>query len=252
MYPILFNIGSFPVRAFDVLVVLGMVSGGLLTLQRARSAGLGGVRTAFAIVTIILAGLFGSRVGVVLASWRHYWEHPSEIFTLYGTSIQSALVVGALVAVGVTRWLGVSFWQLGDLAAPGIILGQALGRIGCLLNGCCHGRVTDSILGLYLPDHAGQWAVRYPTQAMHVLANLAILALLLILERRAPFEGFTFLMYALFFSAQRLLIDFLREVGPTMGDSSVRYAQAVSVATMALAGVFLVWRSVHSRPPTAK
>jgi phosphatidylglycerol:prolipoprotein diacylglycerol transferase len=251
LYPVLFYIGSFPVRSFDVLVIAGMIAGVALSGWRAQRAGLGGVKVMAGIITIVLLGLAGSRLGIVIVDLGYYVHHWREIFSLYGTGFQGALVTGILAVLVFARYLHVSFWRLGDLFAPGIVLGQAIGRLGCFLNGCCYGRPTDSFLGMYLPGYGVDWEYRYPTQIMHTIANLLILVVLLRVERRKPFEGFVFLLYGLLYSAQRLLIDFLRDDGPTFGDctpfAGIRITRVLSVATILLAAVLIAWRWARAR-----
>jgi phosphatidylglycerol:prolipoprotein diacylglycerol transferase len=249
--PVLFHIGSFPVRSFDVLVVLGMIAGVVLSGWRAQRAGLGGARVMAGIIAIVLVGLAGSRLGIVIVDLGYYIHHWREIFSLYGTGFQGALVTGILAALALARYLRVSFWRLGDLLVPGVVLGQAIGRLGCFLNGCCYGRPTDSFLGVYLPGYGAEWAYRYPTQIIHSVANLLILVVLLRAERHKPFEGFLLLLYGLLYSTQRLLIDFLRETGPTFADhlplAGVRITRVLSVATILLAAVMMGWRWVRAR-----
>jgi phosphatidylglycerol:prolipoprotein diacylglycerol transferase len=227
------------------MVVLGMVAGLSLCYWRARRAGLGGGRVVAGGVGIILVSLAGSRLGNVIIDLGHYVSNWREIFSLYGTGFQGGLLFGMLAVLAFARYLRVSFWRLADLFAPGLVLGQAIGRVGCFLNGCCYGRPTDSFLGVYLPGWGVGWAYRYPTQLMHSVANLLILAVLLRVDKHEPFEGFTFLLYTILYSTQRLLIDFLRETGPVV--DGVRATRVVSVGTILVAGVVLAWKWARAR-----
>ena len=245
MYPVLFHVGSFAVRSYDMLVFLGMVAALSLTHRRARSAGLGGGRVVAGGVGIILIGIVGSRLGNVIIDLGRYISNWREVFSLYGTGFQGGFLFGMLGMLGLARCLRISFWNLADLFAPGLVLAQAIGRVGCFLNGCCYGRPTDSFLGVYLPGWGADWAYRYPTQLMHTAADLIILALLLKADRRRPFAGCTFLLYAILYSTQRLLIDFLRETGPLF--AGVRASELVSVTTILVAGAVLGWKWIRLR-----
>ena len=227
------------------MVGLGMAAGLLLSYRRARRAGLNGAKIIVGGLGVILVGLAGARLGIVILDWRRYSSDWQQIFSLYGTGFQGGLVVGILAAFALARVLRVSFWGLADLFAPGLALGQAIGRVGCLLNGCCYGRPTDSFLAMYLPDWGGEWAWRYPTQIMHSAANLLILALLLSVDKHKPFKGFVFLLYALLYSTQRLLIDFLRATGPTV--AGLRATQVMSAATILVTGIVLGWKWARAR-----
>jgi len=240
--PVLFYIASVAVRSYDVIVVLGMIAGFVVIYRRTRRAGLGRAEILLGGLCIILVSLVGSRVGNVIVDLEYYVHNWREIFSLYGTGFQGGLIAGILAVFVFARYLRVSFWKLADLFAPGLILGQAIGRIGCFLNGCCYGRVTDSFLGVYLPGYGEGWAYRYPTQIMHSLANLFIFAVLLaVSRRRRPFDGFVFGLYAILYSTQRLLIDFLRDDAcPTI--AGIRATELVSAATIIIVVILMAWK----------
>jgi prolipoprotein diacylglyceryltransferase len=110
------------------------------------------------------------------------------------------------------------------------------------MEGCCYG-VPIQLPGL---ETTG-W--RYPTQTMHGVSNLSIALLLLYLDERReyrPFDGFLFLLYVILFSTQRLLVDFLRAAGPVfaadMPFAGVRVPRVISVVSIVLAMLVLVWR----------
>lgn len=247
MYPVLFRTGGFALRSFDVLVVLGIAAGVLLIWRRALDAGLDARKVLAGCLGAIALGLVGARAAFVVVNLDKFIAEPGKVFSLYGTGFQGALVGGFVALWAAARWLRVSLWRVLDVCAPAVALGQAIGRIGCLLNGCCYGRETDSMLGLYLPSYGGEWARRYPTQLMHSGANLLIVLVLLAVERRRSFSGFLFLLYAILYSAQRLLIDFLRASGPTFGESGVRGTVVASVITIVVAGGVLARRWVGQR-----
>jgi phosphatidylglycerol:prolipoprotein diacylglycerol transferase len=124
-----------------------------------------------------------------------------------------------LFAVEGQRTLCWPFWRYADAVVPALALGQAIGRLGCLLNGCCYGAVTDSPLGVNLPDLNGVTLPRYPTQLMEMAVLLALFGVLWGLRRRWPFAGAGFLLYAIIYPAARFAIEFLRgdavmSVGP--------------------------------------
>ncbi len=107
-----------------------------------------------------------------------------------------------------------------DLAAPVVPLVHAVGRVGCLLAGCCYGRETTAWPSLVLPDIQGIWASRYPTRIVSISANLLIAITLLTFERYRikrwgkatdwPFSGFLFLLYILLFCLERFYFEFWR------------------------------------------
>jgi phosphatidylglycerol:prolipoprotein diacylglycerol transferase len=230
-----------------VFHILGMIVGGILIGRRIRRAGFTLGRTRFIVgsIFLIVLGVAGARLAYVLADLRYYVANWRAIFSVYGTIIPGAIVLGLLGLFPLARFLRIPFWELGDLFVPGVALGQAIGRIGCLVEGCCYG-VPIQLPGL----EATGWV--YPTQVMHGVANLFIALLLLYLDRRGdkPFDGILLLLYVLLFFTQRLLIDFLRAVGPVFAPDTpfadmlagVRVPRAISVVMILLALIFLAWR----------
>ena len=103
---------------------------------------------------------------------------------------------------------------------------QAVGRVGCVMAGCCCGIETTAWPALVLPDTEGVWVSRYPTQFADILANLLIAATILVFERHAqrkgrllqawPFDGFLFLIYVWLYCLQRFFVEFWRDDWPVL------------------------------------
>jgi phosphatidylglycerol:prolipoprotein diacylglycerol transferase len=233
--------------------VLGMIAGTVLIAWRFHRAGeRAGVRFFLGFIVLIGIGIAGTRFLYVLSDVSYYAAHWREVFSLQdGTIIQGALLLGFPAVIGLAYLLGMPYWRLADLIVPGLALGQAIGRIGCLTYGCCYG------LPVHLPhlEMGVTWV--YPTQMMHAVANLSIMVILLALDRfrTKPFDGFLTLMYALLFSTQRYLIDLLRATGAVfaadMPFAGVRVAQVFSIATILVALTLLAWKWRRARRRTA-
>jgi phosphatidylglycerol:prolipoprotein diacylglycerol transferase len=225
--------------------IVGMIVGGMLIGWRIRRAGFRFDKVRFVVGSILMIaiGVAGARLAYVVADLHYYIANWPEIFSLYGTIIPGAIIFGLLGLIPLAWFLRIPFWKLGDLFVPGVALGQAIGRIGCLVEGCCYG-VPIQLPGL---ETTG-WV--YPTQMMHGSANLLIALLLLHLDKRRykPFDGFLLLLYVLLFFTQRFLIDFLRAVGPVfapdMPFAGVRVPRVISAVLILLAMIALVWRWV--------
>ncbi len=113
-------------------------------------------------------------------------------------------------------------WQVADILAPAFPLGIFLTRIGCFLNGCCFGKpVSDHVWGVIFPDtcpagYTFPGTALYPTQLFSSLKGLAILALVLYLERFKRFQGYSFWLMLGLFGIGRFVIDFYRYYEPSM------------------------------------
>lgn len=143
---------------------------------------------------------------------------------------------GITVAYWYMRKIGWRFWETADLFAPGLIFGQAVGRIACFLNGDAYGMPTGSSFGLVYPpgtvayDRYGSQPL-WPAEIWEGQWNLIVFALLLILKNRQLSQGKLFLSYTFLYSVGRFALEFLR------GDN-LKYlfgwsaAQWTSVATV--------------------
>ena len=93
--------------------------------------------------------------------------HPAELLNFAGLAVWGA-VLGALTAIAIYVFIKkISFWQLGDILAPGAIMAQAIGRVGCLINGCCYGDVCDLPIAVLYSNpnsYAPQGLPIYPTE----------------------------------------------------------------------------------------
>ncbi len=108
-----------------------------------------------------------------------------------------------------------NLWKITDLLAPSVMLGLAVARIGCFLNGCCFGLPTQSSLGvIFPPDSPAGYlcpdALLFPIQLVASVMGLAIFAILLFAEKFKNFDGFTFWLMLALYSVGRFTIDFFR------------------------------------------
>ena len=106
-----------------------------------------------------------------------------------------------------------------DHIVPYLALGQAIGRIGCFLNGCCFGKPTNLPWGMIFPGGsiAGDTypAIHiHPTQLYSVYTNFLIFAILLLFGNWKKFDGQILYLYFILYSVSRFLIEFLRADNP--------------------------------------
>jgi phosphatidylglycerol:prolipoprotein diacylglycerol transferase len=155
-------------------------------------------------------------------------------------------LIGASIAfVLYTRWKKLPPWKLADVVAPSLALGYAIGRIGCLLNGCCYGRECDLPWAITFPPEsrgAPPGVPRHPTQLYDSLLSLGWSVVLAWLFRRKKFDGQIFAIYLIGYALLRSLVEVFR------GDYPQRYlggwatpAQVVSMGILAAGVGLLVW-----------
>jgi len=231
VYPVLLETPWFTVFTYSVVVDLAFLVGLGLAALEVRRLGLSrGDALQAGFWTLVGAGL-GGRIVYARLHWIAYDSDWLGLLRFWegGLSWYGALV-GGVSFLALYAWtMRRPFWYYADAAAPALALGQAIGRLGDLLNGSAYGAVTDSVLGVNLPDLNGVYLPRFPTQLMEMVVLLALFGVLWGLRRRWPFEGAGFLLYAIVYPAARFFIEFLR------GDAVM--AVGPLRATQALGGI---------------
>lgn len=241
MHPILAEIGSFTIRWYGVMIATAVLVGLWL-------AGREGVRKGFTkekiydiAFYVIFAGIFGARIYFVLFSDLSYsLAHPLKILAFWegGLAIHGAIIAGVIVAIWFTWKEKISFWRWVDTLAPSLILGQAIGRIGCFLNGDAHGIPTTLPWGLvYSADSpAGQMfpgQPLHPTQLYEMILNLLIFGVLWKLRKKNFFDGFIFLLYVVLYSSIRVFVENFRADKLTYF-GNISTAQTLGIAAIAV------------------
>ena len=216
MHPILIQIGPFNIYSYGVMIA---VSFGLMTLlmyRQARRFNLDPDRIVDLMVLLLVSGIVGARLLYIALNFDYYLLNPLEVFNLSkgGLVWYGGFFVSLLALVFYLRKNRISFWVVADLVSPYLALAQALGRIGCFLNGCCYGTKAPSGF-FWVVTFPGESVMRYPVQIYSSLALLAIYVILRI-EQNMPrrFFGEIFLSYCLLYSSQRFVMEFLRGDNP--------------------------------------
>jgi phosphatidylglycerol:prolipoprotein diacylglycerol transferase len=248
MHPILFEIGGWPVYSYGLMLALAYLLGLYFAKVRAERLGMDGNKIMDLGIWLIVAALVGAKLMLVIVDFDYFLNQPDAIWSLVRAG--GVFYGGLLAAFGVALWLvrryKLNMWTTADLMAPGIALGHVVGRLGCLLAGCCYGRPTDVPWGIVFTDPAAQANVGtplgiplHPTQIYDAGAELLILVFLLATERRGkPFPGRTFWWYMLLYAVSRFVVEMYRgdDRGMMLGFST---SQVVSVVVVPLALVML-------------
>lgn len=220
MYPILFEIGNWPVYSYGVLLAAAYLIGLQLAVVRARRAGVDPAKVMDLGIYLIIAALVGAKLMLIIVDFDYFRQQPRELLSLVRAG--GVFYGGLIAAVGVGIWLvrryQLNVWATGDLMAPGIALGHVIGRFGCLLAGCCYGRPTDVPWAITFTNPVASANVGtplglplHPTQLYDAGAELLILAILLMTERKGkPFAGRTFWLYMGLYAISRFIIEFYR------------------------------------------
>jgi phosphatidylglycerol:prolipoprotein diacylglycerol transferase len=249
MHPILFKIGSWPVYSYGVLLAAAYLSGLQLAVVRARRIGLDGARVMDLGIYLIIAALVGAKLMLVAVDFDYFRNQPREMLSLVraGGVFYGGLILSTVVGLLLVRRYKLPVWAVADVYAPGIALGHVIGRLGCLMAGCCYGRATDVPWGITFTDPAAAanagtplGEALHPTQIYDAGAELLILVFLLLFERRGkPFAGRTFWLYMLLYAISRFIVEIYR--GDNRGTiAGMSTSQFVSVLVVPMAIVMLL------------
>lgn len=259
MLPELFTLGPLTVYSYGVLLAAAYLLGLRLAMSRAKARGLDPTRMLDLGIYIIISALVGAKALLVVVEWDHFTSSPAEILSLArsGGVFYGGLILAVSVAFWYIRKHALPFWQTTDVFAPGISLGHAIGRLGCLLAGCCYGRPTDVPWAVTFRNPAAAANVGtplgiplHPTQLYETGAEILILTLLLSTEKRGrAFAGRTFWLYMLLYGITRFVIEFYRG-DPRGMVGTLSTSQFISVLLVPLSVGMLVWLS--RRPQEAR
>ena len=258
--PIAFTIGAVSVRWYGIFIALAILWIVLWLGWQVRK----GAKLSYD--TVITVALVGVPSGIVMARLLHVIDnivvaklHPELVwpigpvidYTQYPGQIVGG---GGLTAYGLGATLGIWIYfkiskqQIGyffDLIAPAVVVAQAvIGRIGCILNGCCYGLTCSLPWGIEYtnPNSLGFGAgVVHPTQFYEILYGLAVFGVLLKLRGRFKPDGSLFLIYLSLYSLWRLGTDFLRVGAPFL--LGLHQAQVIAIIVLAIAIPLLALRT---------
>lgn len=225
--------------------LLGYLTGGMVLYMAARRQKLAteGLRM------VALCGVLGGVVGARLTEWvfgaaRTFMEHPSAFLDPRngGKSLVGGLFCGWVCVEMAKRRLGIRR-STGDLWALALPAGEAVGRIGCLLNGCCFG---TSFLGSWSIHQHGLW--RHPTQIYSVLSAAMLFVLLFKLRDALPREGDLFRLYLLLYGTSRFAIEFFRERQFAVGSLSFVQLICLETAFFAAFTLYLSHKKLQKAP----
>ncbi len=242
MFPVLLRIGSFELHTYGVLVAIAVLTGIWISTREAHRKGIDVNKFLDAIFWVIIGGIFGARL------WYLTWYDPRllvtkpwEIVMLWhgGMAIHGAIAGGIIVAIIIARKTKIGFWKFTDTIAPGMLLGQAIGRLGCTCAGCCYGRPTDWWWGITFTNPeslANPLGVPlHPTQPLEAFFNAAGFVLLWQLRSKKLSDGVLFLIYVCYYSVVRFFLEYLRGDVIWLFSGALTFGQLLCVISIAIA-----------------
>jgi phosphatidylglycerol:prolipoprotein diacylglycerol transferase len=246
MYPVLFRLGSFEITSFGVMVALGAALGILLLRRELIRAGLDGAKGVDAALVGVLGGLAGAKLLYV----AEHWAEPlsSTLLSRGGMSWFGGFTGGVLAGLVMVWRQRLPLMAVLAAAAPAMALGQAVGRVGCLLVGDDYGRPTTLPWAIAFPEGLPPTTDRvHPTQVYESAALVALTVVLVRLRRRGAADRTVFGTYLLAAGGLRFLIELVRvNVVIALGMTT---AQLFSLALMTAGAALLVTRGADVSTP---
>lgn len=246
--PILFKLGPLTLRWYGLLIATAVALGLFLSQALAKRQGVNPNLIADLAIWLVIGAIPMARLYYVLFQWDYYSQNPAQILAIWqgGIAIHGAILGGAIALILFARHHRLSLWQLADLVAPSLILGQAIGRWGNFFNSEAFGGPTNLPWKLFIPVEQRPEALKafsyfHPTFLYESLWNLMVFGLLIILFFRLSKarRGTLILVYAITYSLGRLWIEGLRTDSLMLGP--LRIAQLVSLGLILLGSLGLWW-----------
>lgn len=249
MYPILLDLGFWQLRSYGVFVAIAILVGIWWSAREAERRGFPRALVHEFAWAVVLAGLVGARLWYVIFSEpTAYLARPWEVVAIWqgGLSIHGAILAGSVAGLWWGRRRGLPFWRFGDAVVPGLILGQAVGQIACLLNGDTYGRPTTlpwAIVFTHPEAMAPLGVPLHPVQVYELIAYGAVFLVVQKIARTARREGSALLTYAVLYGAVRFAMEFFRGDPPTVAGIIVPQAVSVMLVLVAAASFVLLRRT---------
>lgn len=265
MRKFLFEIPAFGVKfsSFSASLLLACVGALLLTIWRARREKLNPETVVELAVWLMSGGFIGARL-LYLVSHPQTVHGLLDVFKVWqGGIVFYGCIIGGLIG-SCLYWVKhpFPFRPMADAVAPSLVLGSAIGRVGCFLNGCCFGAVSHVPWAVSYPVGSLPWARHvkaglipitalhslplHPTQLYSALDALLILALLTAYYPRRRRDGEVMALLMLTYPVARFLTEALRSDEPAVL-AGLSMSQIISLVVFVSGLIF--WRHLSSQPP---
>jgi phosphatidylglycerol:prolipoprotein diacylglycerol transferase len=256
MHPEAFNLNGFIIYWYGLLVAIGFLAGLWTASRRAPLTGVPSEQVADIGPWLILGAVVGARLLFVISYWDEQFAGAPfwEVFMIRkgGLVFYGGFLGAAAAHILYCRIKRLPIWKLADVLAPSIALGYCFGRFGCLMNGCCYGKVSSLPWAIQFPSgHETHPEMLHPTQAYEVLAGLALYLGLAKLYRRKQFDGQVFALYVIGYSVLRFLGEFFRgDYGQRLTWGWATPAQPLALSLLVAGGALygcLLWLRRHRK-----
>lgn len=246
MHPVIFQIGDISLYTYGMFVAIGFLAAVLYSKKNALPYGYSPETITDLFFIILVSAIVGARLLYVIVNIKTFSTDFLGIFKIWngGLVFFGGFICSVVSAIVYLKIKKLDIWLTADLLSPGVALGHAFGRVGCLFAGCCYGKECDlpvaitfthpqTLAPLNIPLH--------PTQIYMVLSNLCLFFILLWVGKNKKFKGMVFLTYVMLYSFLRFIIEFFR--GDFRGDFFFKFislSQGIGLSVSLIALIFII------------
>ena len=268
--PLGFNIGPITVRFYGIILMLGVVAAAFLISREARRKGLNSDLVWDGLVWVLIGGIIGARLWHILTpmatdveqgiTTMYYLTHPIDAISVWrgGLGIPGAIIGGVLALYFFCRRRKLNFLEWMDIGAPGLALGQAIGRWGNFVNQELFGKPTDlpwavKIDPQHRPPGYENIETYHPLFLYESLLSFANVGILLFISRRyskSLYDGDVFLIYLILYPVERFFLEFIRLTPSVVWGLNANQALMAVVALAAT--ITLIFRHLRQPSPSSK
>lgn len=245
------------IHSYGLMMAVAFGVGIWLAVRMGAARGLSAEQVTDLALVILIASIVGARILFVLPHWGDFRDDPLSVFWVWegGLTFFGGVIL-AVVASGVfVKRAGLDWWRVADSTAPSLALGIGIARIGCFLNGCCHGHPANGLFCVTFPPDAASSRLFgvtpvLATQLIESLFGFVLFGALMLADRRRPRDGTLILIAAMGYGAFRFALDFVRYYETSMqvplgGAGVLSVNQLVSLALVVSCGAALARRGVR-------
>lgn len=251
--PYSFTVFGFEIYFYGVIIAAAFILAALFCARKASEFGLTSDDLFDLVIWLIPACIIGARLYYVLFKLDYFIANPSKIFSLRdgGLAIYGGIIAGVITGIVWSRRKKIPVFAVGDLAAFGLFIGQAVGRWGNFINREAFGAETDVFcrMGLTMPGQETLYV--HPTFLYESLWNLAGLIILCVLSKlgKRKYDGQLFWTYILWYGLGRAWIEGLRTDSLYIGSTDIRVSQLLAAVSALAALIVLIINAKKAHKP---
>lgn len=248
MNPILIEIGNIKIYWYSIMILLGVILGYILIVKESKKYNISKEKISDMIFYTMIIGILGARIYYVIFNLKYYLSNPSDIIKVWegGLAIHGGIIAGSLYIIYYTKKNQINTLKIFDICAPGLLIGQAIGRWGNFFNGEAHGPITTlkHLKDMHIPNFIingmkinGNYYV--PTFLYESIWCILGLILILIIRRLKIIKnGQITSFYLIWYGIGRFLIETLRTDSLML--NTLKQAQIISIIMIIIGAILFI------------